>query len=169
MKQKSLLFSMLAVLMLATGCTKEYITKEYYTNENYGSQVQVFNFNIAPNEWNRFEGENNPGNDNYLYCEKEIGAINNEVFNNGMVMAYAWNVYDAQHNLGAWNALPFIYPLEVFVTDDDGSNRLIIVPENLRFEWERGKVTFIIQDLDGYDPEDMVSAISMKVCVIKNM
>lgn len=174
MKQKSLLFSMLAVLMLATGCTKEYITKEYiteeyYTNENYGSQVQVFNFNIAPSEWNRFEGNNLPGGDNYLYCEKSISAINNDVFNHGAVIAYAWNVYDSQQNRGAWNALPFIFPLEVIAPNADGTSSMVIVPENLRFEWELGKVTFIIQDLDGYDPEDMVSSISMKVCVIQNM
>ena len=41
--------------------------------------------------------------------------------------------------------------------------------ENLRFEWEKGQVTFIIQDLDGYDPEDMISTISFKVCVTRNM
>ena len=41
------------------------------------------------------------------------------------------------------------------------------VPENLRFEWEQGKVTFIIQDLDGFDPENMVSTITVKVSVTK--
>lgn len=163
MKFSKLILPMLAILMLATGCRKE-VVEQYY-----GSQVETIQFNITPSEWTRNEGENLPGSENYLYCTKDVNAINNNVFANGTVQAYAWNVYDAQHNLGAWNTLPFVYPLEVYVTAEDGTVNRVIVPENLRFEWELGKVTFIIQDLDGYDPEDMISTISIKVCVTKNM
>lgn len=159
MKLKKLFLPLLAVLMLVSGCTDEY----------YGAQIETFQFNVTPAEWSRLEGDNLPGSNNYLYCEKEIPAINRQVFENGTVQAYAWNVYDPQHNLGAWNTLPFIYPLEVYVTNEDGSVDRVIVPENLRFEWELGKVTFVIQDLDGFDPEDMISTISLKVCVTRNM
>lgn len=159
MKLKKLILPLFALLMLATGCTKEY----------YGSQIETYQFNITPSEWQRNEGQNLPGANNYLYCTKNISGIDNEVFNRGTVQAYCWNVYDQQHNLGAWNTLPFVYPLEILVTEDDGSLSRIIVPENLRFEWEKGQVTFIIQDLDGYDPEAMVSTISVKVCVTRNM
>lgn len=160
MKLFRLFLPMLALMMLATGCTKEYIMN--------GAQIQTVQFNITPSEWMRNEGDL-PGTNNYLYCTKDIDFITEDVFNFGTVQAYAWNVYDAQHNLGAWNTLPFVYPLEVYVTNDDNTTSLVIVPENLRFEWELGKVTFIIQDLDGYDPEDMVSTISIKVNVTSNM
>ena len=87
--------------------------------------------------------------------------------NNGTVQAFVYNVYDQQNNLGAWNTLPFVYPLEVYVPNEQGGTNLVIVPENLRFEWEQGKVTFIIQDLDGFDPENMISTITVKVSVTK--
>lgn len=159
MKLKKLILPMLMLVLLATGCTKEY----------YGSQIETYQFNITPAEWSRNEGENLPGANNYLYCTKDISAITRDVFFNGTVQAFVWNVYDQAHNLGAWNTMPFVYPLEVYVTNDDGSVGRVIVPENLRFEWEQGQVTFIIQDLDGFDPEDMVSTISVKVCVSRNM
>ena len=166
MKIIKLIMPMLAVVMLATGCTKEY----YTTQEFHGSQIQTYQFNVNPAEWMRNEGSQ-PGANNYLYCEKEIPAINQDVFQNGTVLMYCWNVYDSQNNLGAWNTLPFVYPLEVYIPNDEGGTDLVIVPENLRFEWELGKVTIIIQDLDGYDPESMELAgpISFKVCVTRNM
>ncbi|MCQ2260311.1 MAG: hypothetical protein MJZ77_02840 [Bacteroidales bacterium] len=159
MKLIKLFLPMLAVMMLASGCTDEY----------YGSQIKTYQFNITPSEWIRSEGNNLPGANNYLYCTKNIPDIDQYVFEQGTVQAYAWNVYDPSTNTGAWNTLPFIYPLEILAQDDDGNLTMFVVPENLRFEWERGKVTFIIQDLDGYDPEDMVSTISIKVCISYNM
>ena len=132
MKVTKLILPLLAVFMLATGCTKEY----------YGSQIETYQFNVNPGDWSRNQGQNLPGANNYLYCEK-----------------------------AAWNTLPFVYPLEIYVTNDEGNTEMIVVPENLRFEWELGKVTIIIQDLDGYDPESMELAgpISFKVCVTRNM
>lgn len=165
MKLKHLILPMLAILMLATGCTKEYITENTY----YGAQIKTYRFNIVPADWKRAEGVENPGSNNYLYCVKEIPAINQDVFDNGTVQAYTWNVYDVQNNIGSWNLLPFVYPLEVYVQDEQGNVEKVIVPENLRFEYELGRVTFVIQDLDGFDPEDMISTISVKVNVTSNM
>lgn len=166
MKLMKLFLPMLAVAMLATGCTKEYVTREY---NNYGAQIKTFQFNVTPSEWQRNEGENLPGSNNYLYCVKYIDEIDQYVFDQGTVQAFAWNVYDPSTNTGSWNPLPFVYPLEILVQEDDGSISRIVIPENLRFEYELGKVTFVIQDLDGYDPENMVSTISIKVCVSSNM
>ena len=149
---------MLTVAALATGCTKEYYT--------YGAQVYTHQYTIIPAQWVRNQGPI-PGADNYLYASFENADITPDVMENGTVQAYVYNTYDLQNNLGAWNTLPFVYPLEVYVPNDNGGSDLIIVPENLRFEWEEGKVTFIIQDLDGYNPEAMISTISVKVCVTK--
>ncbi len=163
MKFKHIILPVMAAFLLFAGCTKEEIF--------YGSQIKTYRFNITPSEWMRNEGNNLPGANNYLYCIKEIADIDANVFNYGTVQAYVWNVYDGQNNLGAWNTLPFVYPLEVYVNNDDGSQSLKIVPENLRFEWEEGKVTFIIQDLDGYDPIALGDGqtLSFKVCVTRNM
>ena len=93
--------------------------------------------------------------------------IDADVMNNGAVNAYVYNVYDVATNEGAWNALPFIYPLEVWTTNTAGERVMGITPETVRFEWEQGKVTFIIQELNGYDPEDMVQTLHFKVTVTK--
>jgi hypothetical protein len=163
MKLKKFILPMLTLVLLASGCTKEYVYN--------GSQVQTIRFNITPSEWRLNEGQYKPGANNYLYCTKDIPAINSEVFNYGNVQAYVWNVYDGQNNLGAWNTLPFVYPLEVYVNNDDGTQSMVIIPENLRFEWELGKVTFIIQDLDGYDPLALGDGqtLSFKVSISHNM
>lgn len=154
---------LVAVLMMATSCTKEYYT--------YGSQVYTHEYEITPSQWMRNEGNNLPGSDNYLYAEFANKDITADVVNgNGTVQAYVYNIYNAAQNLGSWNTMPFVYPLEVYVFNETtGQNELVIVPENMRFEWEKDKVTFIIQDLDGFDPEDMVSTIHVKVSVTKDM
>ena len=98
-----------------------------------------------------------------------VPAIDDEVFKNGTVQAYVWNVYDVSQNLGAWNLLPFVYPLEVYLPNDQGGQDLVMVPENMRFEWEKGAVTLIVQDLDGYRPVEIAETLSFRISVIKNM
>ena len=36
-------------------------------------------------------------------------------------------------------------------------------------EWVKGMATFVIQDLDGYDPEDMITSVTIRVTVVKNL
>ncbi len=165
MKLKRLFLPMLTAVLLLSGCTKEYVT---YTS-NYGSQIETFRFNVTPSQWKVAQGNNEPSSDNYLYCTLDVPAITDRVFDEGTVQAFVWNVYDVNQNLGAWNTLPFVYPLELYVTNDQGEQEMIIVPENLRFEWEKGTVTLIIQDLDGYDPTQLSETLSFKICVSSNM
>ena len=91
-------------------------------------------------------------------------AVSVESFN-GLVLTI---VYDMQNQLGAWNTLPFIFPLELNVYDQHGIfDHTEIIPENIRFEWEKGMVTFIIQDLNGIDPANIANPYTFKVCVTK--
>ena len=163
MKMNRFILPLVAMALLATGCTKEYVSY------NYGAQVETIRVNVNPGDWQFNEGSRLPGGQNYYYCTVDIPSITAEVFDYGTVQAYVWNIYNVDQNLGAWNTLPFVYPLEVFVENDDGTQSLVIVPENLRFEWEKGKVTFIIQDLDGYDPVRIGSPLSFKVNITHNM
>jgi hypothetical protein len=156
MKKCRIILPLLAFAMLFTGCTKEIIT--------YGSQISTYRFNVTPSQWKVNQGPNEPGSDNYLYCELDVPGIDKQVFDYGTVQAYVWNIYDVSNNLGAWNTLPFVYPLEIY---DNGE--YYVVPENMRFEWEMGKVTLIIQELDGYDPSQIAETISVKVSVTRNM
>ena len=88
-----------------------------------------------------------------------------DVVDNGTVQAFIYTIYDVAKNLGSWNPLPYLYPLEIKTTDEGGKEEILIAPENTRFEYNEGTVTFIIQDLDGYDPEDITNSMSIKVCV----
>ncbi|MCR5064605.1 MAG: hypothetical protein K6A67_02440 [Bacteroidales bacterium] len=158
--KKLKLFAMLAIAMVTmTGCTEKY----------YGAQVFTHEYEIIPANWQRNEGANLPGADNYLYAEFQNKDITRDVMANGTVTADVYSIYDVQNNLGAWNPLPYVCPIEVLVKNDDGSYSTVIVAENVRFEWNEGKVTFIIQDLDGYDPEDITSTLHIRVNVTSNL
>lgn len=160
-KLKFLLLAFIATTAL-TGCTEKYFTEQYY-----GAQIHTYQYEIIPLQWNKNMGAL-PGGNNYLYATFENSDITEKVMNEGTVTAEVWNIYDTYNNIGSWNPLPYVYPLEITKTDENNNPYTVIVPENIRFEWELGKVTFIIQDLDGYDPEDIVSPLTIRVNVIEN-
>ncbi len=161
--KKLKLFALLAVVAATlSGCTDEYY-------EYYGAQVLTHTYEITPGQWSRLEGQNMPGSENYLYATFENSDITKSVIANGTVTADVWAIYDRSNNLGSWHPLPYVYPLEVSVTYDDGTTGIGVVAETIRFEWEPGKVTFIIQELDGWDPEDMINPITIRVNVTSNM
>jgi hypothetical protein len=166
MKTLKLLIPAIAVLALLQGCTKEYITKQYITQEYNGAQVYARDYTVKQSDWKRNEGENNPGFDNYLYAEFDNPDITKDVVDNGTVQAFIYTIYNVEENLGSWNPLPFVYPLLIEEKDDSGNVvNSFIVAENTRFEYNVGKVTFIIQDLDGINPLDIANEMSIRVCV----
>lgn len=165
MKYLKLFIVAAAALGIFSACTKEYITKEYITNVN-GAQIFVKDYTINPSDWQLIE-TNVPGSDNYYYCDCNNEDITDEVIALGTVHAYIYTVYDAAKNLGSWNPLPFVYPLEIVTTDDSGNEEVVIVAENTRFDYQKGLITFILQDLDGYSPEQIINSMSIRVCVTK--
>ncbi len=82
------------------------------------------------------------------YCED----ITPDVVANGAVMVY---VYDQ----GRQNQLPYVLPYYSAEYD-------VTIPENIRFDWSLGNVTFIIEDLDGCLPEGMASIQPMTFKVV---
>lgn len=160
MKLLKLFIPALAILAFAQGCTKEYVTNQYYD----GAKVYARDFTVTPADWKRNEGANNPGFENYLYADFENKDITQDVVDNGTVQAFIYTIYDVANNLGSWNPLPYVYPLEI-KTNEGGVEKIVIAPENTRMEYNVNRVTFIIQDLDGYDPEDISNSMSIKVCV----
>ncbi|MBQ9311289.1 MAG: hypothetical protein IJ222_10590 [Bacteroidales bacterium] len=156
MKAFKFIVPLMAAALLACGCTKEYNT--------YGSKMLVRDYNVVPAQWQRNMGDNEQDAFNYLYVDLKNEDITQDVVDAGAVQAFVWNIYDSFNNLGAWNTLPYVIPIEIIQTDGGGNTTTAIVAENMRFEWEKGKVTLVIQDLDGFDPEDMVSTVSVRVC-----
>ena len=164
MKHLKLFIATAAAVCLFAGCSKEDITEEYITVN--GSQIYVKDYTIKASDWKLNENLV-PGADNYYYCDCNNDDITDEVIALGTVQAYIYTIYDAAKNLGSWNPLPFVYPLEIVTTDDEGNEDVIIVAENTRFDYQEGIITFIIQDMDGYSPEQIVNDMSIRVCVTK--
>ncbi len=154
----------IALAALLCGCTKEYITNEYYQ----GAKVYARDFTVKPGAWmaNYQDGGDIAREDNYFWAEFDNPDITQDAVDNGTVQAFIYTVYDVVNNLGSWNPLPFVYPLLIEEKDNNGAVvNSYIVPENTRFEYNVGKVTFIIQDLDGINPVDIANEMSIKVCV----
>lgn len=84
---------------------------------------------------------------NYMYVTFDWDAITSDVLNYGTVDAY---VYEN----GRQCPLPYAYPMGQ-VTYDDGTVDYLV--EQLRYDIEPGKITFIMQDLDGNLPEDLAN------------
>ena len=84
---------------------------------------------------------------NYMYVTFDWDAITTDVLNYGTVSAY---VYDE----GRQCPLPYAYPMGTMVYDAGTPNEFTdFLVEQLRCDFEPGKLTFIMQDLDGNMPE----------------
>ncbi len=158
---KKLLIPLIAILALSQGCIKD----EYYVTE--GAQVYTRMYTVKAGDWSKNEGVDLPGDQNYAYVTVNNPDITNAVIEGGTVQAYVYLIYNFEDNLASWNPLPVVVPI-LIKKIDTSTNTVIsseIVAENTRFEFEPGKVTFVIQDLDGYDPEDIANDMTFKVCV----
>ena len=156
----------IVMAMSLSGCKKEYITEEHITKEyiteeyvNYGAQITTYTFDIDPNEWHESTGDEG----NYLYVSIDIDDIDNEVMANGIVLSYVYFIYNVAENAGSWNMLPYVYPYSY--TQDF---QLYNVTENIRMDYELGRVTFIREDMDGQLPEATANTYTFRVCVVKD-
>lgn len=138
--KKLLLLPLMALLLLPTGCRKEYIT--------YGSQVRSHTYTVKANQWMQ------PAGENYYVSRWENADITREVMENGAVEAYVFNN-------DTWHGMPYVYPYYSAEYD-------ITVAENYRFEYSEGHVYFILEDLDGALPEgiEYLPDVQFKVSVI---
>ena len=157
MKTKAIIAILLAAVATVS-CTKKYYVE--------GTRIHTEEYKIVPADWQRNTGDLEPGAYNYLYVTKQNSWITRDVMNYGSVQGDVYVVYDTSKNLGAWNPLPYVYPIEITETDENNVQTIVVAPETLRFEWEEGAVTFILQDLDGFDPLNMTSTMSIRVSVI---
>ncbi len=144
----------MSLLALATSCTEEYVTREYITQE-IGSQVYTYVYDVYPNDWKLEQAEDGR---NYLYAEFENVDLTPRIAEKGVVMASVLYIYNEQKGLKSWNNLPYVFP---FTTKDNE-----VIGENIRFEYEPQIVTFVIEDLDGKNPEEVLNTMTFKVSLI---
>ena len=135
MKKARILLPVLAALLLGIGMTS--CEREYFGDSN----TRVMQKTIYWNQWV------DDGQTNYLYCELEWPALTTEVLTYGSITAY---VYDGDYQ----NPLPYVIPISY----DLGGGVYDVVPENLRYDLQPGKITFIMQDLDGNMPAGITNS-----------
>lgn len=126
---------LLSLLVAATfGLTATSCTKEVYIES---SGTRVAEVTVKYDDWVTDDNEVN-----YVYCPVDWEVLSEHVIYDGNVNVY---VYED----GRQNPLPYVYPMDV--TYDDGTSD--VVGENLRFDLEEGRITLIMQDLDGWKPQ----------------
>ena len=146
MKKARFILPVLAALLLAAGLTS--CEPEYFGDSN----TRVMQTTVYWNQWI------DDGQTNYLYCELDWPALNTEVLTYGSITAY---VYDGDYQ----NPLPYVIP----ITYTLASGATVVVPENIRYDLQPGKITFIMQDLDGNMPEGIVNSAPLTFRAVINM
>jgi len=139
---KKILFSAIAALFLFSACTIE-CPEEHLISTSYLVDVPA-------NSWRL--NDNSDGV--YFWSAWNMPALTQEVLDRGVVLAYFW---DGAHD----NMLPYIRPY----MEQDGYQYF----ENIRFDYERGKITFIIEPNDFVEPYPITRAMNFKVVVLQNI
>lgn len=130
MKRTALaLFSALSIAFLASSCGKDVLIP---TTETTSDVVTV--------KFNDWLLDNNGTND-YYYALVDWNAVTQQVVENGKVDVF---LYEGNRQ----SPLPYVYPIPV--TYPNGTTGF--EGENLRFDVEVGRITLILEDLDGGRP-----------------
>ena len=156
---KRIAILLLAALLGATACTK-YLTKTEYV---YESNVVTRDYKITPSQWNKDTGAEPP----FFWVSLDNPDITADVAKGkGAVVGYVWAEYGKGE--GAWNPLPYVYPYFYYEEEVDGQLVTYYFPETVRMDWDKGVVTFILQDIvDDYVPEDIEQDRLFRVAVIQ--
>lgn len=103
---------------------------------------------VRANDWILAEDEN------YYFATFDCSSLTKDVDDYGAAIVYLYED-------GRWNLLPYVRPYYSDEMDDTWA-------ENIRFDWEHGKITFIVQDLDGGLPENiqLMPDLYFKICII---
>ena len=97
----------------------------------------------------------------YYFATVRWDELDEDVVDYGTVNAYL--IENGRQNL-----LPYVYPIDYSTYDENGDvvGDYVFVPENLRFDYRYGEITFIISDLDGMAPEGMSNIPPMTFRVV---
>ena len=116
--------------------------------------METMEVTIHPGDWVK------PASVNYYIASVRWDELDEDVVDYGTVNAYL--IENGRQNL-----LPYVYPMTY--TEDENGNPLtqpITVGENIRFDYQYGVITFIIQDLDGVIPGGMENIPNMTFRVV---
>lgn len=138
---KKIIVTMLAAVTMAFGLT----SCEHQTMRS----VEV---TIQPSDWVTSSQVS------YYFATVNWDELDRDVIDYGTVNAYL--IQNGRQNL-----LPLVTPITYYNVDGIAGND-VTVAENIRFDMEYGRITFIIEDMDGYLPGDMESTTPMTFRIV---
>ncbi len=148
--KKIFLFAVATMLMFS-GCGPD----EYYiTCEHDYAAIETHYVPVNYTLWADEPSFNNGGDGPYIFYTHNMPEITNEVIENGVVLIYLIEN-------GRDNILPYLRPWGINTFDEPFS-------QNVRFNIEKGKITFIIEASDLDFPNYPVGTLEFKVVILQN-
>lgn len=153
---KKLIFMMALSIMVLVSCEREHYCD--CNNNNVPSNtvaLSTFYIDVKPENWEEYDDA-----EKYVYASFDAPEITENVINNGLVVAYfvdrKYVDEEYEEYIEYNNQLPYVFPVVTSTSDT--------IYENMRFDYTREEITFIIED------SDMKFAIpsndrTFKVCV----
>ena len=138
---KKIIVTMIAAVAMAFGLT----SCEHQT-------MRTVEVTIQPSDWVTNSQVN------YYFATVRWDELDGDVIDYGTVNAYL--IQNGRQNL-----LPLVTPITYYNVDNIPGND-ITVAENIRFDIEYGRITFIIEDMDGFLPGDMESTTPMTFRIV---
>ncbi len=138
---KKFLLPLAAVLLMASGCTKEYVTKQYVTEQKIiqGMDMSLIDFEVESKNWTQLLVENLNDDEGYFEAILEVPEITDEVIKKGLVL-----VYECLEE-GIWTPLP-AQRTERTTVDGNPFNYTTFTD----FEYQKGQVNVFVTTTDLY-------------------
>ena len=148
------LIPLLAITLLFSACTKEYVTKEYITEQTViqGAEMTFVDITVDSKDWKDMGG--------YLKAAKKVDQITKAVFDAGHVQVSAC-MFDS-NNVMTWTPLPM---MRVSMTQLDGNDFYYTTYTD--YEWEAGYVYIYVTTTDLYTG-DNPGTCSFRVFITMN-
>jgi hypothetical protein len=140
--KKVLLLTAMAVIALQSCTVKEYY-EEYYDCPDGHLISDTYYIKVLPSAWKTL----NANGDFYIYAAMNLPAINTNVIDNGIVLAYYIDDYD--------NLLPYVRSYN--------TNNIEII----RYDITAGEITFIIENHESTLPPFPTGEMEFKVVVAR--
>jgi len=150
MKATKFLLSLLAVGLLAGGCTNKYVTEQYTIVE--GLDMTLIDFTVKSNNWQIWDVPNGNDDEGYFEAVLSVPEITQEVVDKGVVMVYR------RYEDNIWTPLPAMRTEKT----EDGLYYTTFVD----YEWQKGQINIFVTASDlyaGTNPGDMSFRVAIQL------
>jgi hypothetical protein len=157
---KKFLLPLAAVLLMASGCTKEYVTKQYVTEQKIiqGMDMSLIDFEVKNDNWAVREVENGNDDEGYFEAVLEVPEITQEVVKKGLVLVSRRYLNGSEY---IWTPLPAMRTEKTNLNDAP-----YYFTTYTDFEWSEGKVNIYVTASDlfaGQNPGDMYFRVAVQL------